>query len=77
MILFWSDKRDEYSAAIMDSSSSLSALIAVYAAFSSSSGSAVQVSSCVLEGSNIWVAPGIQAYFFSIFTISCACRCNK
>ena len=52
MNLFGSDKRDEYSAAIMDSSSSSSALIAVYSAFSSS-GSAVQVSSCVLEGSNL------------------------
>jgi hypothetical protein len=42
---FW----EEYSAAIMDSSNSSSALIPVYSAFSSSSGSAVQVSSCVME----------------------------
>ena len=49
MNFFGSDKRDEYSAAIMDSSNSSSALIPVYSAFSSSSGSAVQVSSCVME----------------------------
>jgi hypothetical protein len=47
--VFGCDKRDEYSAAaVIDSSSSSSALIPVYAAFFFS-GSAVQVSSCVME----------------------------